>query len=125
MSTEERLIERREARIAAGRAAFAKLSDHEHFRDWLAVADALVAIREEAMDRVHTNRPHHPATVRRAYERLTNSRTAPLVQIDPRTNSQRSRFGSPPGAFLGYRITYGGGSLWLGGSAVFRIKPPD
>ena len=55
----------------------------------------------------------------------TNSRAAPLLQIDPRTNSQRSRFGSPPGAFIGYRITYGGGSLWLGGSAVFRIKPPE
>ena len=55
----------------------------------------------------------------------TNSRTAPLVQIDPQTNSQRSRFGSPPGAFIGYRIAYGGDSLWLGGSAVFRIKPPE
>jgi virginiamycin B lyase len=54
-----------------------------------------------------------------------NSRMATLVQIDPRTNSQRSRFGSPPGAFIGYRITYGGDSLWLGGSAVFRIKPPE
>jgi streptogramin lyase len=55
----------------------------------------------------------------------TNSRAAPLVQIDPRTNLQRSRFGSPPGAFIGYRITYGGGSLWLAGSTVFRIKPPE
>jgi hypothetical protein len=26
---------------------------------------------------------------------------------------------------MGYTIAYGGGSLWLGGSAVFRIKPPE
>jgi virginiamycin B lyase len=54
-----------------------------------------------------------------------NSKSVPLVQIDPQTNSQRSRFGAPPGAFIGYTISYGGGSLWLGGSAVFRIKPPE
>ena len=54
-----------------------------------------------------------------------NSHTVPLVQIDPQTNSQRSRFDSPTGAFMGYTIAYGGGSLWLGGSAVFRIKPPN
>jgi streptogramin lyase len=52
-----------------------------------------------------------------------NSTTAPLVQIDPRTNSQRASFDSPPEA--GYRMTYGGGSLWLGGVGVFRIKPPE
>ena len=52
-----------------------------------------------------------------------NSHTVPLVQIDPRTNSQRSRFDSQPGVFMGYTIAYGGGSLWLAGSAVFRIKP--
>jgi streptogramin lyase len=54
-----------------------------------------------------------------------NSQPVPLVQIDPRTNSRRSRFSSPPDAFMGYSIAYGGGSLWLGGSAVFRIKPPE
>jgi streptogramin lyase len=54
-----------------------------------------------------------------------NSKTVPLLQIDPQTNSQRSKFGAPPGAFIGYTIGYGGGSLWLGGSAVFRIKPPE
>ena len=54
-----------------------------------------------------------------------NSNSAPLLQIDPRTNSQRSRYASPTGEFMGYTIAYGGGSLWLGGSAVFRIKPPE
>ena len=54
-----------------------------------------------------------------------NSHTVPLVQIDPRTNSQRSRFDAQPGAFMGYTIAYGGGSLWLAGSTVFRIKPPE
>jgi streptogramin lyase len=54
-----------------------------------------------------------------------NSDAAPLVQIDPQSNSQRSRFSSPPGAFVGYAIAYGGGSLWLGGSAVFRVKSPE
>jgi len=54
-----------------------------------------------------------------------NSTPAPLVQIDPQTNSQRARFDAPLGAAMGYRMTYGGGSLWLGGMAVFRIKPPE
>jgi streptogramin lyase len=54
-----------------------------------------------------------------------NSKKVPLVQIDPETNSQRSKFDAPPGAFIGYTIGYGGGSLWLGGSAVFRTKPPE
>ena len=54
-----------------------------------------------------------------------NSEKVPLVQIDPQTNSQRSQFGSPPGAFIGYGIAYGGGSLWLNGTAVFRVKPPE
>ena len=54
-----------------------------------------------------------------------NSRNVALMQIDPRTNSQRSRFDPPAGAIVRYRIAYGGGSLWLGGSAVFRIKPPE
>jgi streptogramin lyase len=53
-----------------------------------------------------------------------NSRTVPLVQIDPRTNAQRSKFNAPAGAFMGYTIAHGGGSLWLGGGAVYRVKPP-
>jgi hypothetical protein len=57
---DEKLQERREARIAAGRAAYARLNNNEHFRDWVAVADALVAIREEAMGQAHTNRPQGP-----------------------------------------------------------------
>jgi streptogramin lyase len=54
-----------------------------------------------------------------------NSQKVPLVQIDPRTNSQRARFDASPEVVMGYRMTYGGGSLWLGGMAVFRIKPPE
>jgi streptogramin lyase len=54
-----------------------------------------------------------------------NTQIAPLVQIDPRTNSQRSRYDAPPGEVMAYSITYGGGSLWLGGSSVFRFKPPE
>lgn len=54
-----------------------------------------------------------------------NSDKAPLVQIDTRTNTQRFSFNAPAGAFIGYSITYGGSSLWLGGSAIFRIRPPD
>jgi DNA-binding beta-propeller fold protein YncE len=55
----------------------------------------------------------------------TNNNKVALLQIDPQTNSLRSRFDAPAGAFIGYTIAYGGGSLWLGGSAVFRIKPPE
>jgi streptogramin lyase len=54
-----------------------------------------------------------------------NSRSVALMQIDPQTNSQRSRFDSPRGAFIRTAIAYGGGSLWLGGSAVIRIKLPE
>jgi len=66
MSTEERLHERRQERIAAGREAYAELQKHEHFRQWLAIADALVAIREQAMEAAHTNRPQGPP-YRRAF----------------------------------------------------------
>lgn len=55
----------------------------------------------------------------------TNCQPVTLVQIDPQTNSRRSRFDAPPGTFMGYSVTYGGGSLWLGGNALFRVKLPD
>jgi streptogramin lyase len=55
----------------------------------------------------------------------TNSQNGPLVQVDPATNSRRSTFASPPGKFMGYSIAYGGNSLWLGGTAIFRVKPPE
>ena len=54
-----------------------------------------------------------------------NSLRVALIQIDPQTNSQRPMFVSPSDTFMGFTIAYGGGSLWLGGSAVFRIKPPE
>jgi streptogramin lyase len=54
-----------------------------------------------------------------------NSLKVALIQIDPHTNSQRSRFVPPQNAFMGFTIAYGGSSLWLGGSAVYRVKPPE
>jgi hypothetical protein len=60
VSTEERLHERREARITAGREAYARVRNGDHFRDWVSVADALAAIRDEAMANAHTNRPQGP-----------------------------------------------------------------
>jgi hypothetical protein len=61
MSIEERLHERREARIAEGRAAIIRIKSGDHFRDWVKVADALAALREEAMDAANTpNNPKHP-----------------------------------------------------------------
>jgi len=73
MTTDERLNARREERLAAGRAAFTRLRNVEHFRDWVAVADALVAIREEAMDKAHTNRPQGPP-YRAAFKAIIDQR---------------------------------------------------
>lgn len=60
MSFEEKLSAQRARRIAEGLAAHERPKKREHFADWLAIADALVAVREEAMDRAHTNRPQGP-----------------------------------------------------------------
>jgi hypothetical protein len=71
-TADERLHRKRFDRIARGREAYASINSGEHFSDWLAVADGLVAIREEAMDIAHTNRPQGPsyrAAFKRAEER--------------------------------------------------------
>lgn len=75
MDIAERLHEKRAARIAAGREAFAELQKHEHYKQWVSVADALVAIREEAMDAAHTNVPQGPP-YRAAFKKLIDQREA-------------------------------------------------
>jgi hypothetical protein len=69
MTADERLHERREARIAAGRAAHERIRAGDHFCDWVSLADALVAVREQAMEEAHTNRPQGPP-YRAAFKRL-------------------------------------------------------
>jgi hypothetical protein len=81
MSTDERLHERRRERIAAGRTAWAALQKHEHFGQWLAVADALVAIREEAMEQACTNRPQGPP-YRAAFKAIVEQKETWAVAID-------------------------------------------
>ena len=54
-----------------------------------------------------------------------NSNSAPLLQIDPRTNSQRPRYASPTGEFMGYTIAYGGGSLGSGGPPYSGSNRPN
>jgi len=46
----------------------------------------------------------------------------PVVQIDPRTNSMKRAY---KGFGMGDAIRYGADSLWVSGSNIFRIKPPD
>ncbi len=48
-----------------------------------------------------------------------------VAQIDPRTNSAKGTFRPPTGTSTGRRIRHGGGSLWLSGSAIFRVAPPN
>ena len=45
-----------------------------------------------------------------------------IIQIDPRNNAVRGRFHVPD---YGTNIGYAGGSLWLSGDAVRRIRPPE
>jgi hypothetical protein len=86
MTTEERLHERRETRIAAGREAYQALHNHEHFRQWVAIADALVALREEAMEQAHTNRPQGPP-YRRAFTALIEQRETWVAGINDTTRA--------------------------------------
>jgi TolB-like protein/DNA-binding winged helix-turn-helix (wHTH) protein len=46
----------------------------------------------------------------------------PVVQIDPRTNEVIRRYIGGKG--FGWDLRYGAGSLWMTGSALFRIEPP-
>lgn len=86
MTTEERLHERRDVRIAAGRLAFDRVLNGDHFRDWISVADALVAIREEAMERAHTNRPQGPP-YRAAFKAIVEHREKWILKINDTTRT--------------------------------------
>ncbi len=52
-----------------------------------------------------------------------STRHVPLIQIDPTTNVIRGRYRLPVEEYATLR--YAGGSLWLSGSAVRRIRPPE
>jgi len=52
-----------------------------------------------------------------------NSRLTPIIQIDPRTNLVRGKIKVETGEYS--TIRYGGGSLWISGASIRRIKPPD
>lgn len=47
----------------------------------------------------------------------------PVVQIDPKTNEVIRRYVGGKG--FGWDLRYGGGSLWMTGSSLFRITPPE
>jgi hypothetical protein len=47
----------------------------------------------------------------------------PVAQIDPKTNTLIHKF---MGGFgFGEAIRYGAGSLWVSGSSIHRIQPPN
>lgn len=48
---------------------------------------------------------------------------APIVQIDPRTNSVRGKFKIAMDEY--FTVRFGGGSLWISGGSVRRFKPPE
>ena len=48
--------------------------------------------------------------------------SGPVIQIDPRTNLIRRKFNVEREY---YYLSYGGGSLWVSGALVRRIKPPE
>lgn len=47
----------------------------------------------------------------------------PVAQIDPATNTVLRKYIGGKG--FGWDLRYGGGSLWMTGSSVFRVKPPQ
>ena len=55
----------------------------------------------------------------------TINRGSIVARIDTRTNTTTGIFRPPTGTSTGRRIRYGGGTLWLSGSAVFRATPPN
>jgi hypothetical protein len=81
MTTDERVLERRMERIAAGREAWTKLNQHQHFGQWLAIADCLYAIREEAMEQANTNHPQGPP-YRRALNSIIEKREPWVAKIN-------------------------------------------
>ncbi len=55
----------------------------------------------------------------------TITRGSTVARIDPNTNWVKGVFHPPSGTLMGRRIRYGAGSLWISGSSIFRISPPD
>lgn len=47
----------------------------------------------------------------------------PVAQIDPATNTVIRKYVGGKG--FGWDLRYGGGSLWMTGSSIFRVKPPQ
>jgi virginiamycin B lyase len=52
-----------------------------------------------------------------------STHAVPFIQIDPRTNSVRGKFKVEMDEY--FTVRFGGGSLWLSGGSVRRIKPPE
>ena len=48
-----------------------------------------------------------------------------VSNIDPTKNSVTGIFAPRPGTGMGRRVRYGAGSLWISGSSIFRILPPN
>lgn len=53
------------------------------------------------------------------------TRGSTVAQIDPKANLLKGLFQPPTGQIMGRRIRYGGGSLWISGGSIFRIRPPS
>jgi streptogramin lyase len=52
-----------------------------------------------------------------------STHAVPIIQIDPRTNSVRGKFKVEMEEYS--TIRFDGGSLWISGGSVRRIKPPE
>jgi hypothetical protein len=50
------------------------------------------------------------------------TRTVPLIQIDPRTNSVRGKFNVESHGYS--TVRYGNGSLWISGTELLKIRSP-
>jgi virginiamycin B lyase len=48
-----------------------------------------------------------------------------VARIDPTSNQARGLFQPESGLIVGRRIRFGGGSLWISGKSIFRIRPPE
>ena len=52
-----------------------------------------------------------------------STRPSPIIEIDPQTNTVRGKYDVFIEEYGSLR--YGGGSLWLSGGSVRRIRPPE
>jgi hypothetical protein len=86
MTFDDRLHQRRAERIQRGREASDRINSGQHFGDWVAVADALVAMREEAMEVAHTNRPQGPP-YRAAFKAIEQRESAWASKYSNNSNS--------------------------------------